>query len=204
MTDDVGGQNAKTPQEELARRNRNVILSVAVLVCAMAGLAYASVPLYNLFCRLTGFGGTTQVADNLPKDIIDRDMIVRFDTNTAQGMDWDFKPEQKSMTLKLGQRGIANFMAHNRAAAPSAGTALFNVTPLKAGKYFTKIQCFCFGEQILGAGETVHMPVLFFVDPKLHDDPAMDDVKVITLSYSFFKTESKELEEATEKFYESQ
>lgn len=195
---------AQKAKQDLARKNRKVALCVALTVFCMVGLAYASVPLYSLFCRVTGYGGTTQVADALPAHILDRKIIVQFDANTASDLLWDFSPEQRSITVKLGERGLANFMAHNRMQTPVAGTAVFNVTPLKAGKYFEKIQCFCFGEQILQPDETVHMPVLFFVNPEMDKDPSMDDVKVITLSYSFFKTDSPELEKALETFYEMQ
>lgn len=191
-------------QDNLARKNRKVALSVGLTVLAMVGLAYASVPLYDLFCRVTGFGGTTQVAQSLPDHVIDREITVQFDANTAPHLNWVFKPEQRKITVKLGERGLAAFYAQNKSDVPVAGTAVFNVTPLKAGKYFQKIECFCFGEQILQPHEEVHMPVLFFIDPAMHDDPALDDVKVITLSYSYFKTDSKELEAAMDAFYESQ
>lgn len=190
--------------QDLSRKNKKVALYVTLIVCSMVGLAYASVPLYSIFCRVTGYGGTTQTAAALPARIIDREVIVQFDANRAQELMWDFEPEQRRMTVKLGERGLANFMAHNRQKIPVAGTAVFNVTPLKVGKYFNKIQCFCFGEQILEPEQTVHMPVLFFIDPAMNDDPSMDDVKVITLSYSFFKTDSPALEEAVQKFYKAQ
>ena len=176
------------------------------LCVAMVGLAYASVPLYNIFCRVTGWGGTTQVADSLPapEDIIDREITVRFDANTARDLRWDFRPEVKAITLKIGARGLTNFIAMNRVGVCRlAGTAVFNVTPLKAGKYFHKIQCFCFDEQILQPGQEVNMPVLFYVDPKLHEDENMEDVKVITLSYSFFKSNSDALDLALEEFYDA-
>lgn len=189
---------------DLSARNRRTALGVLFVVAAMIGLSYASVPLYNLFCRVTGFGGTTQVSQVLPTQILDREIIVRFDTNVARNLPWTFTPEIREMTLKVGEKGIANFIATNNGAEVNAGTALFNVTPLKAGKYFSKVQCFCFGEQHLNPGETVNMPVLFYVDPAMDEDVAMDDVSVITLSYSFFKVDSPELEKAMDAFYESQ
>jgi len=186
---------------DLAARNKRMGLMVLGVVCAMVGLSFASVPLYNLFCRVTGFGGTTQVAGRLPERILEREVIVRFDTNTSSGLPWDFSPEIKATKVQIGARGMANFFAQNLSKQPSAGTALFNVTPLKVGKYFHKIQCFCFDEQILQPGQRVSMPVMFYVDPALHDDPAMDDVTTITLSYSFFNTDSPELDQAMEAFY---
>ena len=172
----------------------------------MVGLAYASVPLYDIFCRVTGWGGTTQVADALPSEseIINRVITVRFDANTARDLPWSFNPELQSIDVRLGERGFVNYISKNKASIPTAGTAVFNVTPLKAGKYFHKIQCFCFDEQILQAGQTVNMPVLFYVDPALHEDENLNDVTTITLSYSFFKTDSEALDTALEAFYESQ
>ncbi|PCJ03290.1 MAG: cytochrome c oxidase assembly protein [Alphaproteobacteria bacterium] len=193
-------------QADLAQKNARMLSTVLLVVCAMVGLSFASVPLYSVFCRVTGWGGTTQVSEVLPSpdEIIDRDITVRFDGNTARDLPWNFRPEKISIKVKLGERGFANFIAVNRAQTPTAGTATFNVTPLKAGKYFHKIQCFCFDEQILQPNQKVNMPVLFYVDPKLHDDRNMDDVTTITLSYSFFKTDSDGLEQALDAFYEAE
>ena len=187
----------------LAKKNTRTALIVSVVVCAMVGLSFASVPLYRIFCLVTGWSGTTQKSDILPNknEIIDRDITVRFDGNTARDLPWNFRPENISVNIKLGDRGFANFIAVNRSNIPTAGTATFNVTPLKVGKYFHKIQCFCFDEQILKPNQKVNMPVLFYVDPKMHDDRNMDDVKVITLSYSFFKADSKLLDDALDQFY---
>lgn len=187
----------------LAKKNTRTALIVSVVVCAMVGLSFASVPLYRIFCQVTGWSGTTQKSDILPNknEIIDRDITVRFDGNTARDLPWNFRPENISVNIKLGDRGFANFIAVNRSNIPTAGTATFNVTPLKVGKYFHKIQCFCFDEQILKPNQKVNMPVLFYVDPKMHDDRNMDDVKVITLSYSFFKVDSKLLDDALDQFY---
>ncbi len=197
----VGGTQA-----DLAQKNARMLSTVLLVVCAMVGLSFASVPLYSVFCRVTGWGGTTQVSEVLPTpdEIIDRDITVRFDGNTARDLPWNFRPEKISIKVKLGERGFANFIAVNRAQTPTAGTATFNVTPLKAGKYFHKIQCFCFDEQILEPNQKVNMPVLFYVDPKLHEDRNMDDVTTITLSYSFFKTDSDNLEQALDAFYEAE
>ncbi|PCJ97851.1 MAG: cytochrome c oxidase assembly protein [Zetaproteobacteria bacterium] len=192
-------------QQDLEQKNTRTLLVVLVVVCVMVGLSFAAVPLYNVFCRVTGWGGTTQIAEVIPSpnEIIDRSITVRFDSNTARDLPWNFRPERISIQVKLGERGFANFIAVNRAQVPIAGTATFNVTPLKAGKYFHKVQCFCFDEQVLQPNQKVNMPVLFYVDPKLHDDRNMDDVTTITLSYSFFKTESAALEQALEIFYEN-
>ncbi|MCB1591106.1 MAG: cytochrome c oxidase assembly protein [Alphaproteobacteria bacterium] len=191
-------------QAALAAKNRKVGLIVLGVVLAMTGLAFASVPLYSLFCRVTGYGGTTQVAALLPDRILERRLTIRFDANVSPNLDWDFKPEIPHVSVRLGEKGVIAYLARNRAQKPETGMAVYNVTPLKAGPYFNKIQCFCFGEQTLKGGESVSMPVLFFVDPAMDDDPDLDDVTEITLSYTFFKSESSELEEAMDTFYNSE
>lgn len=186
----------------LADKNRRIGLMAAGTVVAMISLSYISVPLYNLFCRVTGFDGTTmRVAENPNTVPLAREMVVRFDTNTDAHLPWEFLAEQKPVNIRVGQTALVSFSAENLSSEPVAGTALFNVTPEKAGQYFNKIQCFCFGEQILQPGEKVHMPVSFFIDPEIANDKNLDDVKTITLSYSFFKKDSAELELAKEKFY---
>jgi len=199
MTDHI------TP-EDMERKNKRVALIVGCVVFGMVGLSFASVPLYNIFCRVTGWGGTTQVSDALPSEdeILDREMTVRFDSNVASDLPWYFKPEKQMVTVNVGARGFINFIAENEETYPVAGTAVFNVTPLKAGKYFHKVQCFCFNEQVLQPGERVNMPVLFYVDPAIQDDRNLEDVKVITLSYSFFRTESEALDKAMDAFFEGQ
>ncbi len=192
-----------TNANNVSARNRKTGLIILGVVCAMIGLAYASVPLYSLFCRVTGFGGTTQIAAAVPDRILERQITVRFDSNVNSHLPWIFSPETKSMKINIGQEGLVNYYAKSTANLPVAGTALYNVTPPKVGKYFNKTQCFCFDEQILQPGERMNMPVLFFIDPAIADDPYMDDVKTITLSYTFFKTESPELEKALEEYYES-
>ena len=188
-------------QDELTRKNARTGLTVLAVVFGMIGLSFASVPLYDLFCRVTGFGGTTQTAAALPDKILERTVSIHFNADTARNMPWSFKPELRSIDVKLGARGITSYQAKNKTGKPTAGTAIYNVTPLKAGKYFHKIQCFCFDEQILGPHEKVDMPVLFYVDPAFADDPNMNDVQVITLSYTFFPADSKELEDALEALY---
>jgi cytochrome c oxidase assembly protein subunit 11 len=189
---------------DLARKNARLGLRVLAVVLGMVGLSFASVPLYSLFCKVTGFDGTTQVSAALPDKIIEREMRIQFNADTGQNMPWSFKPEQRDVTVKLGQKGLAAYHAHNPLSEPVAGTAVYNVTPLKVGKYFHKIQCFCFSEQILAPGQDMSMPVLFFVDPALDEDPDMRDVKTITLSYTFYRTESEELDRALEAFYNAE
>ena len=173
------------PQRNSA--NARVAISLAAVVCGMVGLAFASVPLYELFCRVTGFGGTTQVADSVPEMISERRITVRFNADVSPKLPWDFKPEETSVELRVGEPGLAFYVATNEAARPTTGTASFNVTPDKAGIYFSKVQCFCFEEQELKPGESMRMGVSFFVDPALLDDPGMADVETITLSYTFFR-----------------
>lgn len=196
-------ENPKNPHD-LAKQNARVGLSVLAIVVGMVGLSFAAVPLYDLFCRVTGFGGTTQTAEALPGEVVDRVVTIKFNADTGRNMPWVFKPEQREVDVRLGQKGITAYSARNPMAMPVGGTAIYNVTPLKAGKYFHKIQCFCFDEQVLQAGQEVSMPVLFFVDPAMNEDPNMDDVSAITLSYTFFRSESEELDAALEAFYNSE
>lgn len=187
--------------DELVRKNARTGLIVLAVVFGMVGLAFASVPLYSLFCRVTGFAGTTQVAADLPSEVLDRTITIKFNSETGRDMPWKFKPEMREITVRIGERGITSFSAYNPTDIPVSGTALYNVTPLKAGAYFQKIQCFCFDLQTLAPGERVSMPVLFFVDPEIANDRSMDDVSNITLSYTFYKSETEELESALEGFY---
>lgn len=186
---------------EMSRKNARTGLIILGVICGMTALSFASVPLYDVFCRVTGFGGTTQTAENLPDEVIDRVVTINFNADTDRNLPWYFAPEQRSINVKLGQKGITAYTARNKTDKPVTGTAIYNVTPLKAGKYFHKIQCFCFDEQTLAANQEVSMPVLFYVDPKMHEDPNMNDVKTITLSYSFFKAQTQELDNALEGFY---
>lgn len=174
--------------QAMDRRNTRVALLAAAGVVAMVGLAYASVPLYKLFCQVTGFGGTTQVATNtydLP--ILDRKMTVRFNSVTSPELPWRFEPLQKDVTFKIGEELLVFYRATNTGSEPVVGTATFNVTPFKAGPYFNKIECFCFTEQRLEPGQSIDMPVTFFVDPAIADNANLDEVQEITLSYTFFK-----------------
>jgi cytochrome c oxidase assembly protein subunit 11 len=167
-------------------RNRTVVfLSLGVIV-AMFGLVAASVPLYRLFCQVTGYGGTTQRAEAASEVVSERSITVRFNADVNSRLPWRFHPAQRDLRLAIGESGLAFYQATNLSARTVTGTATFNVTPFKAGPYFNKIQCFCFSEQTLGPGETVDMPVTFFVDPAILDDPNLADVHTITLSYTFF------------------
>lgn len=168
-------------------QNRTALYLVGVVV-TMASLSFAAVPFYSWFCRVTGFGGATGVA-TAPSDVVlDRTVVVKFDASVDRGMAWEFKPAQQEMTLRLGENALAFYEAYNPTDRVIAGTASFNVAPDAAGGYFDKIACFCFTEQVLQPGERVLMPVSFFVDPAMVDDPEGKFVKEITLSYTFFET----------------
>ncbi len=156
------------------------------VVCGMVGLAFASVPLYRLFCQVTGFGGTTQVSASLPETVSERTVKIRFNADVSPDLEWRFQPEVREITLRVGEQGLMFYKATSLAPGPTWGTATFNVTPLSAGQYFNKIQCFCFEEQRLAAGESVDMGVSFFVDPALEQDPGTAKIETITLSYTFF------------------
>jgi cytochrome c oxidase assembly protein subunit 11 len=168
-------------------RHGRILIAGGITICLMLALAFASVPLYRKFCQVTGYGGTTQRAEIAPGETGSRTITVRFNTMVNPGLPWRFVPDQPSVTIKLGESALATFTAANKSASPVTGQATFNVTPLKAGIYFDKTQCFCFTEQTLEAGATVHMPVSFFIDPAITQDHNLDDVDTITLSYSFFR-----------------
>jgi cytochrome c oxidase assembly protein subunit 11 len=166
-------------------RNRAVAASLVVVVAGMVGLAFASVPLYRLFCQVTGYGGTTQQAAAAPDHSIDREVVVRLDGNVA-GLPWDFRPEVPQVKVRLGETALVKFSAENTSEVPVAGTATFNVQPELAGVYFNKIECFCFVEQTLEPGERAELPVQFFVSPDMADDRELAAIRTITLSYTFF------------------
>lgn len=171
----------------LSRNTRTVVLLSGV-VAAMVGLTFASVPLYRLFCQVTGYGGTTQVADSAPEAIGERVVKIRFNADVDLRLPWEFQPAQREVVLRVGEVGMAFYQAHNPTNRTITGTAVFNVSPLKAGLYFNKVECFCFEEQRLEPGQSVDMPVTFFVDPAINEDPNLDDVRTITLSYTFFQS----------------
>jgi cytochrome c oxidase assembly protein subunit 11 len=170
-------------------RNLRVGLMGAVLVCSMTGLGFAAVPLYRIFCEATGLNGTTQRGLRAP-GATGQKITVAFDSNVSPKLPWKFTPERRADTIDIGGRDMAFFTATNLSNHPITGTATFNVTPTQVGKYFTKIQCFCFTQQTLKPGETVRMPVIFFVDPKILNDPDARDVEEITLSYTFYPVDS--------------
>ncbi len=172
--------------ERRARGNGRLALTLGLVVCGMVGLSFAAVPLYRVFCQVTGYGGTTQVAEAAPDRVLDRTVTVRFEGFVNGKLPWRFAPEQREVTLKVGEPGLVFFKAENLADRPTAGVATFNVTPLKIGQYFNKVQCFCFNEQTLQPGETVDMGVSFFVDPAIDEDLNAAEVRTITLSYTFF------------------
>ena len=183
----------------LEHRNRRVLMLGLLGALAMLGLGFAAVPLYNMFCRVTGFAGTTQVAteadaeraEELARSAGGKTYSIRFDSNTAPGMPWVFYPTQVTDRVAVGQRDMATFVARNETDEPITGTATFNVEPEQAGIYFNKIQCFCFTEQTLQPGQEVRMPVLYYVDPAALDDANMDQVEQITLSYTFHRTKTE-------------
>jgi len=173
---------------------RTLLLTVGTVV-TMGALAWASVPFYNWFCRVTGFGGVTNVAEAGSDTVLDKTIKVRFDANTDPGMPWQFKPMQREMELKIGETGIAFYEAYNPTDRVVAGTASYNVAPYEAGYFFNKIDCFCFTMQVLQPGERVEMPVTFYVDPELVDDRDAKYIHRITLSYTFYETELPEEED---------
>jgi cytochrome c oxidase assembly protein subunit 11 len=176
----------------LANKNGRTAMLSALLVAAMVGLAFASVPLYRLFCQVTGFGGTPMRAEEVDAALKPTGKLisVRFDANTNPGLPWEFKPEENQQRIAIGARDMAFYTAKNLGDKPVTGTATFNVTPAQAGQYFTKIQCFCFNEQTLKPGEEVRMPVIFFVDPKILEDKDASRIDEITLSYTFYPVDS--------------
>jgi len=173
------------------------LVSLVGIVAFMGAASFAAVPFYNWFCRVTGYGGETSVADSADGiQVLDRKIKIRFDGNVEKGMPWEFRPEVNEVELKIGETGIAFFDAKNVSDRPVAGTASYNVAPFSAGGYFTKIQCFCFTEQVLQPGESVKMPVTFYVDPEIVDDIEAKYVTTITLSYTFYETELPEAKAA--------
>jgi cytochrome c oxidase assembly protein subunit 11 len=175
------------------QHNRNLRLAVilAGVVVGMVGMAFAAVPLYALFCQVTGFGGTTQVSEGNPKGTIARQMAVRFDANVSGDLAWRVTPA-KPVVNDIGTVATVNYVAQNLSSRTVTGTAIFNVTPDSAGIYFNKMECFCFTEQTLAPGETVEMPVVFFVDPDLAENQELDTIRTITLSYTFYAADTEE------------
>jgi cytochrome c oxidase assembly protein subunit 11 len=171
---------------------RKTLAQTVAVVLFMGSLGFASVPLYDLFCRVTGYGGTTAVADSAPAEILDRTIKVRFDASLGRDMPWEFRPMQREIEIRIGEVGLAFYEAVNPTDRTIAGTASYNVTPYAAGGYFTKIDCFCFQSQVLGPGERIEMPVTFYVDPDMVRDREGKFVNRITLSYTFHQTDLPE------------
>ncbi len=174
------------------RANARTGFMAAAIAIAMVGVGFAAVPIYRIFCQVTGFGGTTMrvsEAQAASVQVSSKTVIVRFDAN-QRGLPWEFRPERPTDTVSIGARDMSIFIAKNLSSEPIVGTATFNVTPAQAGKYFNKIQCFCFTEQRLEPGQEMRMPVLYYVDPKILTDPETKDIEEITLSYTFFPVES--------------
>jgi cytochrome c oxidase assembly protein subunit 11 len=167
------------------RSNRIIAAACAAFFAGMVGMAYAAVPLYAMFCQITGYGGTTQRVEQYSDRVLDRTMTVRFDANVS-GLPWTFQPDQRAVTMRIGETTQIAYSAHNLFKAPTAGRASFNVTPELAGAYFNKVECFCFTDTTLKPGETLDMPVVFYVDPDIVNVPELAHLKTITLSYTFF------------------
>ena len=172
-------------------RNTRLAWTMVLIVGGMLGLSYAAVPLYEAFCRATGFGGTPLIAQSDDHPVIARTMVVRFDSNTDPALPWRFEPEQRSVTVHLGEQKLVYFRATNQSDRPIVGTATYNITPEASARWFNKIQCFCFTEQLLKPGQTIDMPVLFFVDPDMDKDRRFDDVHTVTLSYTFYESKTE-------------
>ena len=172
--------------------NARMAVKLAGIAAVMVSLSFAAVPFYDWFCRVTGYGGTTNVAETASDEILDRTVTIRFDSNVEPGMPWEFKPVERQVTLRIGETGLAFYEAYNPTDRTVAGTASYNVAPDAAGYYFTKIDCFCFEQQVLAPGERVVMPVSFYVDPEMVTSRDASKVKHITLSYTFYETELPE------------
>ena len=175
------------------KSNKRMGFALAGVVFGMVGLSFAAVPLYQIFCQVTGFGGTPQIVQAGSVPLVNRTVTVRFNADRDRSLPWEFKPSQHSVKLKLGEQSLAHYEARNFSRNAIIGTATFNVTPEKVGQYFNKIECFCFTEQRLEPGQSIDMPVTFYVDPRLNDDPSMADVTTITLSYTFYRVEGEQV-----------
>ena len=180
--------NYSNNQNAIKTQNRRVVVIVSFVGLLMLSLSFASVPLYDIFCRVTGFGGTTQVAPSAPGTQGLSDINIRFESSTSQSLNWSFYPKDKVVTIALGEEKTVLYVAKNLTNKPIVGTAIFNVTPAKVGQYFMKIDCFCFVEQLLNPGESMEMPVTFFIDPEIFNDENVKEVNEITLSYTFMKS----------------
>ena len=178
-----------TPSRKRLSRNGLLAVVCVVFIAGMVGAAYAAVPLYRVFCQVTGYGGTVRKAEVKPGQVLDQTLQIRFDTN-VRDLPWDFKAEQVDQTVKIGETAVATFKVTNHSDKPVTARAVFNVVPEQAAVYFRKLSCFCFSDQTVAAGATVEMPVLYFVDPAMLNDPNMKGVEQITLSYTFHRAEA--------------
>ena len=174
-----------------ARSNYAVLIACSVFVGCMVGAAYAAVPLYDLYCKVTGYNGTTQKVEQASDVILDQRIRVEFDTNSAVDLGWDFKPVEPFVEPRIGETVKVNFKVTNRSVGVRTGRSVFNVTPMSAGAYFNKLECFCFTDVTLKPGETREMPVVFFVDPEIVNTPETRDLKVLTLSYTFYSSDGQ-------------
>jgi len=178
------------PQSSRKKRGNGVVVGACLAFAAgMLGMAYAAVPLYDMFCRVTGYNGTTQRVEQASDVILDQKIRVTFDANTAAGLPWEFKPVQREVEVRIGETVQIMYRAKNISSKPSTGQATFNVTPMEAGAYFNKLECFCFTETTLQPGEEMEMPVVFFVDPEIVKPVETRDIKTLTLSYTFYPRE---------------
>lgn len=177
-----------TTVPDLARRNRRLALRALGLAGFMLGLSFAAVPLYDLFCRVTGVGGTVQTGQPAPGATTDRTITVRFNATIHPNLPWRFEPGQQAVTLRLGEEGMGFYVARNLADRPVEGISTYNVTPEAVGRYFHKVACFCFEVQTLEPGQVVDMPLAFWVDPRIADNPNTRDIRTITINYTFFRT----------------
>ena len=180
-------------ENALKAQNKKSIIIISFIVLFMLSLSFAAVPLYDIFCRVTGFGGTTQIASTAPGSSGHPDINVRFESSTSSSLNWDFFAKSKVVTIPIGEEKTILYFAKNLSDKPIVGTATFNVTPAKVGQYFMKIDCFCFVEQLLKPGESMNMPVTFFIDPDIYKDENVKEVNEITLSYTFMKSMDQSL-----------
>lgn len=188
-------------QTDLQKRNKRTGLILIVVIIGMGFLTYKSVELYRLFCQVTGLGGKAQIAAAPSGEILDREITVRFNSDVNPNLPWSFKPDVSSVKVKIGQEMLISFTAKNMSREAVAGTAIYNIAPDVIGKYLNKTQCFCFNYQLIAPGETAHFPVVFYIDPAMAKDRSLDGTKTLTLSYTFFKADSPELDKALEAFY---
>jgi cytochrome c oxidase assembly protein subunit 11 len=177
------------PQPKKPRNNGLVVLMCLSFVFGMGAMSYAAVPLYRIFCQVTGYNGTTQRVEQASSVIIDRKMRVTFDANVAPGLEWEFKPVEREVNPRIGETIQVNFIAENKSNEPERGQAIFNVTPGEAGAYFNKVQCFCFTETVLQPGQRLEMPVVFYIDPDITKAVESKDIHTVTLSYTFYPKE---------------